>query len=75
MEASQLSLGIVVGLGTVFAVAAWLIGALLVGVAAAVEGRGRRFSAAAWLSSDEVAAVKKALIEYLRGEKSARYLM
>jgi hypothetical protein len=44
-------------------------------VAAAVEGRGRRFSAADWLSFDEIAAVKKLLVDYLRGEKSARYLV
>jgi ATP-dependent Lhr-like helicase len=44
-------------------------------VAAAVEGRGRRFSAADWLSPEEIALVKKSLVEYLRGEKSARYLM
>ena len=54
-------------------------GALLVTrggrIAIAVEGRGRRFSVADWLSPEETAAAKKALIEYLRGEKSARYLM
>ena len=41
----------------------------------AVEARGRRFSVADWLSAEEIAAAKKALIEHLRGEKSARYLM
>ena len=44
-------------------------------VAIAVEGRGRRFSVADWLSAEEIAAAKKALVEHLRGEKSARYLM
>jgi hypothetical protein len=28
-----------------------------------------------WLLPEETAAAKKALIEHLRGEKSARYLM
>jgi ATP-dependent Lhr-like helicase len=54
-------------------------GALLVTrggrVAIAVEGRGRRYSVAEWLSPEEIAEAKKALIEHLRGEKSARYLM
>src|SRR5258706_5402549 len=54
-------------------------GALLVTrrgrIAMAAEGRGRRFSVAEWLSPEETAAAKKALIEHLRGEKSARYLM
>jgi ATP-dependent helicase Lhr and Lhr-like helicase len=54
-------------------------GALLVTrggrVAIAVEARGRRYSVADWLSSDETVAAKKALLEHLRGEKSARYLM
>ncbi|HMG71549.1 MAG TPA: DEAD/DEAH box helicase [Gemmatimonadaceae bacterium] len=44
-------------------------------VAIAVEARGRRFSVADWLSPEETAAAKQALIEHLRGEKSARYLM
>ena len=44
-------------------------------VAIAVEGRGRRYSVADWLSPDETNAAKKALVEHLRGEKSARYLM
>jgi ATP-dependent Lhr-like helicase len=44
-------------------------------VAIAVEGRGRRYSVADWLSPDEIDAAKRALLEYLRGEKSARYLM
>jgi ATP-dependent Lhr-like helicase len=44
-------------------------------VAIAVEGRGRRYSVAAWLTPDEAAAAKNALLEHLRGEKSARYLM
>ncbi len=54
-------------------------GALLVmrggRVAMAVEGRGRRLVVADWLSPDEIAAAKEALLEHLRGERSARYLM
>jgi len=54
-------------------------GALLVTkggrVAIAVEARGRRFTVADWLSPEETAAAKKALIEHLRGERSARYVM
>jgi ATP-dependent Lhr-like helicase len=54
-------------------------GALLVmqggRVAIAVEGRGRRFTVADWLSPEEVAAAKKALLDHLRGERSARYVM
>jgi ATP-dependent Lhr-like helicase len=54
-------------------------GALLVmrggRVAIAVEARGRRFTVADWLSPEEVAAAKKALLEHLRGERSARYVM
>ena len=54
-------------------------GALLVTrggrVAIAVEGRGRRYSVADWLSPEDAATAKKALLEHLRGEKSARYLM
>jgi len=54
-------------------------GALLVmrggRVAIAVEGRGRRFSVAEWLSPDEIVEAKKALLEHLRGERSARYVM
>jgi ATP-dependent helicase Lhr and Lhr-like helicase len=54
-------------------------GALLVmrggRVAIAVEGRGRRFTVADWLTSDEIAAAKNVLIHHLRGEKSARYVM
>jgi hypothetical protein len=54
-------------------------GALLVmrggRVAIAVEGRGRRFTVADWLSGEEIETAKKALLEHLRGEKSARYLM
>jgi ATP-dependent Lhr-like helicase len=54
-------------------------GALLVmrggRVAIAVEGRGRRFTIAEWLSPEEIAAAKKALVNHLRGEKSARYVM
>ena len=44
-------------------------------VAMAAEARGRRFSVAAWLSPEDTAAAKAALIEHLRGEKSARFLM
>ena len=54
-------------------------GALLVmrggRVAIAVEARGRRFTLADWLSSEEATAAKKALLEHLRGERSARYVM
>jgi ATP-dependent Lhr-like helicase len=54
-------------------------GALLVlrggRVAMAVEARGRRFTVADWLSPEEVAAAKKALVEHLRGERSARYVV
>jgi ATP-dependent Lhr-like helicase len=54
-------------------------GALLVmrggRVAIAVEARGRRFTLADWLSPEEVAAAKKALVEHLRGERSARYVV
>jgi ATP-dependent Lhr-like helicase len=54
-------------------------GALLVmrggRVAIAVEARGRRYSIAPWLSAEEAAAAKKALIEHLRGERSARYVI
>jgi ATP-dependent Lhr-like helicase len=54
-------------------------GALLVTrggrVAIAVEARGKRFTVADWLTPDEVAAAKKALVEHLRGERSARYVV
>jgi ATP-dependent Lhr-like helicase len=54
-------------------------GALLVmrggRVAIAVEGRGRRFTVAEWLSPEEIVEAKKALLEHLRGERSARYVM
>ncbi len=54
-------------------------GALLVirggRVAIAVEGRGRRFTVADWLSSDDIGEAKKALLEHLRGERSARHVM
>jgi len=54
-------------------------GALLVTrggrVAIAVEARGKRYSIADWLSPDEAAAAKRALLEHLRGERSARYVM
>ena len=53
-------------------------GALLVTrggrVAIAVEARGKRFTVADWLSPDDAAAAKMALLEHLRGEKSARYV-
>jgi ATP-dependent Lhr-like helicase len=54
-------------------------GALLVmrggRVAIAVEGRGRRFTVADWLTAEEITAAKNVLIHHLRGEKSARYVM
>lgn len=54
-------------------------GALLVmrggRVAIAVEGRGRRFTVADWLSPEEAGAAKRALLEHLRGDRSARYLI
>jgi ATP-dependent Lhr-like helicase len=54
-------------------------GALLVmrggRVAIAVEARGRRYTVAEWLSPEEIASAKKALLDHLRGEKSARYVM
>jgi ATP-dependent Lhr-like helicase len=54
-------------------------GALLVmhggRVAIAVEGRGRRFTIADWLTPEEAAGAKKALLDHLRGERSARYVM
>ena len=54
-------------------------GALLVTrggrVAIAVEARGKRYTVASWLSPEETAAAKKALLEHLRGERSARYVM
>ena len=54
-------------------------GALLVTkggrVAIAVEARGKRYTVADWLSPDEIAAAKRALVEHLRGERSARYVV
>ena len=54
-------------------------GALLVTragrVAIAVEASGKRYSVADWLSPEEAAAAKKALVEHLRGERSARYVL
>lgn len=54
-------------------------GALLVmrggKVAIAVEARGRRFTVADWISADQAAEAKKALLAHLRGERSARYVM
>jgi ATP-dependent Lhr-like helicase len=54
-------------------------GALLVmrggKVAIAVEGRGRRFTVAGWMSPEQTAEAKKALLAHLRGERSARYVM
>jgi len=44
-------------------------------IAIAVEGRGKRYSVAEWLTLDEIEAAKKALLDHLRGERSARYLM
>ena len=55
------------------------IGALLVTrggrVAIAVEARGKRYTVADWLSADEAVAAKRALVEHLRGERSARYVI
>jgi ATP-dependent Lhr-like helicase len=54
-------------------------GALLVmrggRVAIAVEGRGRRYTVADWMTVEETAIAKQVLLEHLRGEKGARYLM
>src|SRR2546423_7194451 len=54
-------------------------GALLVTrggrIANAAEARGRRFSVANWLTTEEAAAAKAALREHLRGEKSAQYIV
>ena len=54
-------------------------GALLVmrggRVAIAVEGRGRRYTIADWMTPEETAVAKQVLIAHLRGEKGARYLM
>lgn len=54
-------------------------GALLVmrggRVAIAVEGRGRRFTVADWLSPEAAGEAKRALVEHLRGERSARYVI
>ena len=54
-------------------------GALLVSrggrVAIAVEARGKRFTVADWLSPEDAAAAKKALVEHLGGEKSARFVI
>jgi ATP-dependent helicase Lhr and Lhr-like helicase len=54
-------------------------GALLVTrggrVAIAIEGRGKRFSVADWLTADDLTAAKKAVLEYLRGERGASYFM
>ncbi len=53
-------------------------GALLVmregRVALAVEGRGKRINAAAWLSDIDAAAARRALALHLQGERGARYL-
>jgi ATP-dependent Lhr-like helicase len=54
-------------------------GALLVmrggRVAIAVEARGRRLTIANWLTSEESTEARKLLVEHLRGERSARYVM
>lgn len=54
-------------------------GALLVTrggkVALAVEGRGKRVVAAAWMDKLEIMKAKEILAQHLRGEKGARYLM
>ena len=44
-------------------------------IAIAVEARGRRYTVADWLSPEEIAAAKKALVEHLRGERSARFVI
>jgi hypothetical protein len=44
-------------------------------VALSVEGRGRKVTAADWMSREEVQRAKELLASHLRGEKSARYLM
>jgi ATP-dependent Lhr-like helicase len=44
-------------------------------VAIAVEGRGRRYTVADWMSPEETAVAKQMLIEHLRGERGARNLM
>jgi ATP-dependent Lhr-like helicase len=44
-------------------------------VAIMVEGRGRRYTVAEWMTPEETAVAKQVLIEHLRGEKSARHLM
>ncbi len=44
-------------------------------IAIAVEARGRRYTVADWLSPEEISAAKKALVEHLRGERSARFVM
>jgi ATP-dependent Lhr-like helicase len=54
-------------------------GALLVTrggkVAIAVEARGKRHTVANWVSAEEAAEAKKMLVEHLRGERSARYVV
>jgi ATP-dependent Lhr-like helicase len=54
-------------------------GALLVTqggrVALSVEGRGKRVTAASWMSREEIVRAKEVLANHLRGEKGARYLM
>ncbi|MEO9019252.1 MAG: hypothetical protein ABI314_01975, partial [Gemmatimonadaceae bacterium] len=54
-------------------------GALLVvragRVALAVEGRGKRVVAADWLSEEDRTESRRVLLEHLRGEKSARFLI
>ena len=42
-------------------------------VALAVEGRGRKVTAADWMTRDEVRKAKEVLAAHLRGENSARY--
>jgi ATP-dependent Lhr-like helicase len=53
-------------------------GALLVmragRVALAVEGRGRRVTAAEWLSREENVEARRVLAEHVRGERGERYL-
>ncbi len=54
-------------------------GALLVmragRVALAVEGRGKRVTAAEWLSPEENIDARRALVLHVRGERGERYLM
>jgi len=44
-------------------------------VAISVEGRGRRVMIADWMTEEDVGKAKDLLLQHLRGEKGARYLM